>query len=228
MDQASSLLSFIATYASKWTASYIQNGYAQARLKGAILSDVPQNAAAMLKVLEESASLWPQGRIAYARSLADSAVLDGNISLKSTSSKELRDAASAVGSSLGNLPESQVSRLLGYVEESKTPTSNLSRQGFNFEGDAGVIVSDNGKSSTSPGGFWDGVDFNTVSDLLLALGGVASQILNGQPLPSNSSQPNVQNPNPSQSSSKFIRTALIVVGTIAVGLIGLILYKRLK
>ncbi len=227
MDQASSLLSFIATYASGWTYAYIQDGYAKARLGGAVLPNVSPDAASMLEALERSANLWPQGRLLYAKTLAGSAKLDKNISLKYASSKEIRNAALAVGSKAGNLSENQLNSLLGYVEEARTPTSNLARQGFSFEGDAGVIVSDNGKSSTSPGGFWDGVDFNSVSDLLLGLGGIATTIINGNgQLPHS----NIQNPGPAQSasSSSFISIALIAVGIVAVSLLGIILYKSLK
>ncbi len=231
MDQASSLLSFISTYASNWSYAYIQEGYAQARIKGAVLPNVPKQAASMLEALERSANLWPQGRMAYARSLADAAQLDRDISLKAANSAELRRAATAVGAKLALLPEKQLNSLLGYVDEARTPTTNLARQGFGFEGDAGVIVADNGKSSTSPGGgFWDGFDAQSVSDLLLGLGNIATAIVNGQASPGSTQPANIQNPPPpsSSSSGKYIQIALLVAGLVAMSLMGIILYKRLK
>ncbi len=240
MDPSRSLLSFIATYASNWTYAYIQDGYAKARLQGVILPDVARNAVSMLEALESSANMYPQGRMAYAISLANAAQLDAGISLKNNSS-QVRAAASALGAQAGRMTEKQISDLLGHVEQSLTPTSNISqKQGFNFEGNGGVVVSDNGQSSTPGdkprGGFWDGFDFNSVSDLLLGLGSVTSSILAGQPY-GNSQGANPNNPQgpPFQAnttaqaqSGKFIRTALVVTGVVATVLMGVIVYIRLR
>ena len=240
MDQARSLLLFIVTYASSWAYDYIQNGYAQARLGGANLPDVSPSAADMLAVLEESANLSPLGRLGYAQQLAKSAKLDKQANLSGANS-QVRQAAAALGAGIDSLPDQDLNSLLGFVEQSRTPTSSLRQaQGFSFnpEGENKVIVTDNGKNSKPEdkpkGGFWDETDFDSVSDLLLGLGGIASSILAGkqynpnqQGFPQNT-QGQPAAPAPVQQGNGFIRTALIVAATIGLVLMGVIAYKRLK
>jgi len=240
MDQATSLLSFIATYAKNWTHSYIQSGYAQARLAGTVLPDVAFNTASMLGALEQSANLYPEGRMAYATKLANTAQLDKGISLIQAGS-QIRGAASALGAEVAKIDAIQLNGLLGHVEQAGTPTTKIVNQGFNFDPNGGVIVTDNGKNSTPDdkpkGGFWDGFDFNSVSDLLIGLGGITSSILAGQPYKpggANGQQGGGQTPqlqtaqDQAAKQGKFIKTVIIVVGVAAVALIGIILWKKMK